>query len=108
MADLRECLVLHLLRGVQHWPCLIPQCDCVVSCICNNFAVRVMGCADGRGDEKEHAQRSQVSITTTHAFSLMYNIPSINILEPTCDRTIGLDPDNGPEEIHNTGEENVF
>ena len=44
-----------------------------------------MGCTDGRGDEKEHAQKSQVSIDTSHAFSLMFNIPSINELEPVHD-----------------------
>ena len=85
VANLHECLVIHLLRGVQYWSTFITPCECVVSCICFNYAARIVGCADGRGDEKEHAQKSQVSVNTTHAFSLMYNLPSIHILDPIHD-----------------------
>ena len=52
----------------------------------------MVGCADGRGDEKQWAQRSQVHVDTSHALSLLYNIPSIHELEPLRDPEKVLPP----------------
>jgi hypothetical protein len=76
--DLPEALVLVLLQGLRSWqPASWLPCCSTTGC-CANLVVRVLGSADGRGDEKQHAQRSQVTIDTAHAFSLVYSVPSIH------------------------------
>jgi hypothetical protein len=80
--DLTEALVLVLLQGLRSWEpgSWLPSCS--TSGRCTNLVVRVLGSADGRGDEKQHAQRSQVTISTTHAFSLVFSMPSIHQAAP--------------------------
>ena len=92
-ASLKQCVILHTLRGLQFWPPLCPPCSCphcictksprtCSACTCSNFCLKVCICADGRGDEKEYQQRSQVGLNTSHAFSVQYNVPSLNELPP--------------------------
>ena len=44
----------------------------------SNLVVRVLGACDGRGDERQHAQRSQAQLDTSHVFSTVISIPSIH------------------------------
>ena len=76
--DLTEALVLVLLQGLRSWQPASWLPSCSTSGRCTNLVVRVFGSADGRGDEKQHAKRSQVTLSTMHAFSLVYSLPSIH------------------------------
>ena len=98
VADLGDCLRKNVSRKIQFAPSFIPPCNCVIFCQCKNLAVKVVGCADGRGDEKQWAQKSQVHLDTSHAFSLLYNIPSIHELEPEKD----LSPTITDEEVESS------
>ena len=74
---------LTLLRLVQ-FSTFIPVCDCTPgSCSCSNLVAKVVCSADGRGDEKEYQQKSQVHLNTSHAFSLLFSIPSIHKMLPS-------------------------
>ena len=70
VGNIKECIVKHLLRLIQSsnstW--LLQK---------SNFSAKVVFGMDSRGDEKEHAQRSQVHLDTSHAQSVYYTIPAI-------------------------------
>lgn len=53
--------------------------------------MRVLVSGDGRGDERQYAQRSQAGAVTSHAFSLVFAAPSIHLALP------GFDP--APEKL---------
>ena len=72
-----------LLRLFQYTTFILP-CECLPSsCSYSNLCAKVVCSADGRGDEKEPQQRSQVHLDTSHAFSILFSIPSIHEL-PQC------------------------
>ena len=82
---LSEGVKMTLLRLLQ-FASIVPSCNCPPGhCCCHNLVAKILGSADGRGDEKEYQQKSQVNIDTTHAFSLLFSIPIINKLPPPPD-----------------------
>ena len=89
--ELFEGVRLTLLRLVQ-FTTFIPVCDCTPgSCSCSNLVAKVVCSADGRGDEKEYQQKSQVHLNTSHAFSLLFSIPSIHKMLPSvAEEVVGL------------------
>ena len=78
-ADLGEAVCKVLQRMIRYggsdW---IPSCAKEGS-RCANLVATVHCSADGRGDEKQYNQRSQVDMDTSHVMSFVFSIPSINL-----------------------------
>ena len=60
VGDLRETITITLLRGIQFWKIDFSE-------VTGSVSFRVTAGLDGRGDEKEYSQVSQVALDTTHA-----------------------------------------
>ena len=88
--------LLKVIRsGLQHWETADWVSSCSTSGCCTNLVVRVGGSADGQGDERQYAQRSQHTIDTHHAFSLTFCIPSIHKAVPSMEEIMKpITPDN--------------
>ena len=78
-ADLGEAVCKVLQRMIRYggseW---IPSCTREGS-RCANLIATVHCSADGRGDEKQYNQRSQVDMDTSHVMSFVFSIPSITL-----------------------------
>ena len=50
---------------------------------CANLVATIHCSGDGRGDEQQYGQRSQVEMDTSHVMSFVFSVPSISLaLEP--------------------------
>ena len=77
--DLKSAVILVLCEGLVAW---LPRnwiSSCSETSLCQNLVARIFISADGRGDEKQYAQKSQGSMDTSHAFSLVWSLTSIHL-----------------------------
>ena len=72
-------------EGLVAWEPKGWMSSCSDTSQCQNLVARILISADGRGDERQHAQRSQATLDTSHAFSLVWSLPSIHLALPPQD-----------------------
>ena len=70
VASVHDCLVKHLLRLIQSGNAGWLKTP-------GNFCAKLVFGMDSRGEEKEHQQRTQVNVNTSHAQSVYYVMPAI-------------------------------
>lgn len=89
-SDLTEGIIMVLRGGLQSWEpqSWLPCCSSDCSECCPNLVVRVLIHGDGRGDERQYTQRAESKLDTSHAFSLVFSVPSVHLASP---------PDTGSE-----------
>ena len=80
--NLGEAITLVLREGLLAWKPKGWISSCCDTGQCQNLVARILISADGRGDERQYAQRSQASSDTSHAFSLVWSLPSIHLALP--------------------------
>ena len=80
--NLGEAITLVLREGLVAWEPKGWMSSCSDTGQCQNLVARILISADGRGDERQYAQRSQASLVTSHAFSLVWSLPSIHLALP--------------------------
>lgn len=68
--------------GGSEW---LPCCDREGS-QCANVVAKIHCSGDGRGDEKQYSQRSQVDLDTSHVLSFVFSIPRISLALPPTDQ----------------------
>ena len=83
--NLGEAITLVLREGLAAWEPKGWMSSCSDTSQCQNLVARILISADGRGDERQHAQRSQASLDTSHAFSVVWSLPSIHLALPPQD-----------------------
>ena len=79
--DLKSAIILVLREGLVAWEPRDWIPSCTETSLCQNLVARIVISADGRGDEKQYAQKSQASMDTSHAFSLVWSLTSIHLAE---------------------------
>ena len=80
--NLGEAISLVLREGLVAWEPKGWMSSCSDTGQCQNLVARILISADGRGDERQYAQRSQASLVTSHDFSLVWSLPSIHLALP--------------------------
>ena len=84
-ADLGEAILSVVKRMIEFDPKLLPSCRQGEGQKCSNVVATVHISGDGRGDEKQYAQRSQIPLDTSHALSFVFSIPSFSLALPPTD-----------------------
>ena len=99
-ADLGEAILSVVKRMIEFDPELLPSCRQGEAQKCSNVVATVHISGDGRGDEKQYAQRSQIPLDTSHALSFVFSIPSFSLALPPTDNI-------SPEILHTPDPSNL-
>ena len=83
-ADLGEAILTVVKRMIQFDSGWLPSCSKGGGQKCANVVATIHVSGDGRGDEKQYGQRSQIPLDTSHVLSFVFSIPSFSLaLLPT-------------------------
>ena len=79
--NLSEGILKVLQGGLQHWQFgdWLPVCSTSCSLSCHNLTARILGHADGRGDERQYTLRNNQHIDSSHVFGVTITVPSIHL-----------------------------
>ena len=81
-ADLGEAILTVVRRMIEFDSKLLPSCSHGEGQTCANVVATIHISGDGRGDEKQYSQRSQITLDTSHALSFVFSIPTISLALP--------------------------
>ena len=81
-ADLGEAILIVVRRMIQFDSDWLPSCRKGGGQKCANVVATIHISGDGRGDEKQYSQRSQIPLDTSHVLSFVFSLPSFSLVPP--------------------------